>query len=81
MGKQFIRIGITIFFLFASAEAWACEHCRPLVESGVYNPDFFAHFVLLMAPLAVLATLGLLAHYMDAILANLSSRKGNRHGE
>lgn len=80
MGKQFMCTGITIFFLFGSAEAWTCEQCRPLVEASIYNPDFFANFLVLMVPLGVLATLGMLAHYMDAILAMLSSRKGNQHG-
>lgn len=76
-----MRAGLIIFLLFASAEAWACEVCRPLVQSGVYNPDFLANFLLLMVPLGILATVGLLAHHMDAILANLRSRKGNQHGE
>lgn len=76
-----MRAGITIFLVFGSAEAWACEHCKPLVEAGVYNPDFFYTFLILMVPLGVLATMGFLAHYMDAILANLSSRKGNQHAE
>lgn len=75
-----MRAGMTTFFLLGSAEAWTCEQCRPLVEASVYNPDFFANFLILMAPLGILATLGMLAHYMDAILAKLSSRKGNQHG-
>lgn len=76
-----MRAGITIFFLFGSVAAWACEQCRPLVEASVYNPDFFANLLVLMVPLGVLGSLGLLAHHMDAILANLHSRKGNQHGE
>lgn len=76
----FASIFFSSVLLFGSAEAWSCEHCRPLVISGVYNEDFFANFLLITLPLAVLAVLGVLTHYGDAILAALQSRKGDKHG-
>ena len=52
MNRKYILVGI--FFLLGSAEVWACEHCRPGVESGVYNADFIANFSLLVLPLGFL---------------------------
>ena len=54
-------------FMFAGKAAWSCDHCRPLVESGVYNADFIETFLLLSLPLLGLLALGMAAHYMDRI--------------
>lgn len=81
MNIKNICAGLAIFLLFGSASAWACDHCRPLVESGVYNPDFIVNFSLLMLPLGVLVALGVISHHMDAIWSGLPSRKGTKHHE
>lgn len=67
MGKQLTRLSVTGIFTFGSAVAWACDHCRPLVESGVYNSDFIANFSLLSLPLLGLVFFGVASHYIDRI--------------
>ena len=53
--------------MLGSAVAWSCDHCRPLVESGVYNADFIETFLLLSLPLLGLLALGMGANYLDRI--------------
>ena len=67
MRKQLTLAGFTVVLLFGSALAWSCDHCRPLVKSGVYNADFIHTFSLLMLPLLALLALSLAAHYIDRI--------------
>lgn len=81
MYKKYTQASAIILFLITSAEAWACEQCRPLIKSSVYNADFLVNFSLLMLPLGILAVLGVITHYWDEIMARLQPRKGDKHGE
>lgn len=65
MRKQLLRAVFTVITMLVSGVVWACDHCRPLVKSGVYNADFIETFLLLVLPLLALLALGFAAHYLD----------------
>ena len=77
MRKQLTLAGFTAGLQVGSAAAWACDRCRPMVQSGVYNADFIGTFSLLMLPLLALLVLAIAAHYMDDI-GNSVDAKGSK---
>jgi hypothetical protein len=56
---------IGFIFLSDSAASWACSPCRPLVQTNVYNQDFAANILLLLLPLAVLATVAAAIYFFS----------------
>ena len=70
------RAGISQLLMALSPSAWSCDHCRPLVESGVYNTQFATTLGLLALPLLGLVLIGLAAHYLDhPALKRINARK------
>lgn len=65
MRTQLLRAGFALMTLLEGGLVWSCDHCRPLVKSGVYNADFIETFSLLLLPLLALLALGIGAHYID----------------
>ncbi|RZL03435.1 MAG: hypothetical protein EOP36_04880 [Rubrivivax sp.] len=42
--------------------AWACSRCAPLVRASVFNADFLATLMLIVAPLALIGLVATVLH-------------------
>ena len=74
------RCSVSLIFLLlaiSSSSAWACFDCRAAVEAKVYGPGFAVNLLALLLPLVILAMVGVVAWYSDAILQKL--RKERQH--
>ncbi len=49
----------------AAPVAQACPWCRKEVQEAVYGPDFFGTALVLLAPLLVIALVGVGLHFSD----------------
>lgn len=68
-----------LLLAMASSSASACFDCRAAVEAQVYGSGFAVNLLALFLPLLILAMVGLLALYSDAIVQRFSSK--GRHYE
>lgn len=67
--------GLVFFPLISSPSAWACFDCRAAVAAQVYRSGFAVNLMALLLPLIILAMVGALALYSDAILQRLSKER------
>jgi len=61
----------TALALGSAAPGWACPHCRPLVEAGIYNDAFSATAGWLLLPVGIVLAIGAGAYFVEP-------RSGNR---
>ena len=74
--RFFSRSSAAVMLVSVSPAAWACQMCRPWVESGVYNTQFATTLGLLALPLLGLVLIGLAAHYLDhPAIKRINARK------